>query len=879
MYSISKRVTSILFFFLSAMAISQENTAELCSDGKDNDGDGFIDCYDGDCYDFLPSCNDVNEYLEDTSGCKILIDKAERFDLVEEWRTSNLMYDSRIPLVGDVDNDGKSEVIASNEGVTYIIDGETGQIENQINMGITGTGGLAIADVDKSDGTVQIYFVSGGLLTRLDYNGITFTDKSISSPSSETVNIADFNEDGEAEIYVDGRIFSSDLERRILTLPVASGLGRDFAVAVDVIPESSTCTACGGLEYVAGNTVYAIDIDNGTYSVAASLNDTTLDAGYTAVVDMDLNDTLDIIVADNEHHKVYIWNPLTDTLLGTPYTLSNQTASRTRMGRPNIGDFDNDGFPEIGMATQVGRYFVLDLNSTNALVESASTTINDFSSGFTGSSVYDFEGDGINEIVYRDQDSLRIYRQNGSVLERIGGVACGSLTRHEYPVVVDVDNDNATEILCACANPSRQEASIISVSASNSDWVRARRVWNQHSYFNVNINDDLTVPQYQSKHHLFPNQALNNFLVQSTYVDPVTGKPTSKGRDMKIDTTGAEIIGLCDEDKLIYKYKIINVGNLSIATSTLINYFYQVDGKLDQNIDDGIISFSRNVDRVIHAGDTITQLDTVDFRGVPFNVTVNLNTQTVGANAFTPQNYIFGECNGLPDSDANNAYRNNYVTFNGLDTCKSIQAFNDTITITTNESFEWTSILDNDNINFSITDSEDIKLNFKRYVDDMIVNTLSEADPPAYVSNVISDSTVGEGSVSFTYEPLEFAPIDSILIDSFEYKICHSVISDLCDSAWVFIRYEYTSDIPQGFNASNGGVFEIPNFDLEIFDNSELKVFNRWGNIVYEAKPYTNDWDGTSNNGQELPVGTYFYIFNRNVEGFKVETGFLYLNR
>ncbi len=42
-----------------------------------------------------------------------------------------------------------------------------------------------------------------------------------------------------------------------------------------------------------------------------------------------------------------------------------------------------------------------------------------------------------------------------------------------------------------------------------------------------------------------------------------------------------------------------------------------------------------------------------------------------------------------------------------------------------------------------------------------------------------------------------------------------------------------------------------------------LKVFNRWGNIVYQNNNYQNDWDGKGSglfSNQELPNGTYYYV-------------------
>ena len=49
------------------------------------------------------------------------------------------------------------------------------------------------------------------------------------------------------------------------------------------------------------------------------------------------------------------------------------------------------------------------------------------------------------------------------------------------------------------------------------------------------------------------------------------------------------------------------------------------------------------------------------------------------------------------------------------------------------------------------------------------------------------------------------------------------------------------------------------------YPNSEMTIQNRRGNTVYYAKPYLNDWDGTNQNGQELPAGTYFYVLRLNL--------------
>ena len=37
-----------------------------------------------------------------------------------------------------------------------------------------------------------------------------------------------------------------------------------------------------------------------------------------------------------------------------------------------------------------------------------------------------------------------------------------------------------------------------------------------------------------------------------------------------------------------------------------------------------------------------------------------------------------------------------------------------------------------------------------------------------------------------------------------------------------------------------------------------MKIFNRWGEVVFETSDYNNDWGGTKN-GEVLPDGVYFY--------------------
>jgi gliding motility-associated-like protein len=67
------------------------------------------------------------------------------------------------------------------------------------------------------------------------------------------------------------------------------------------------------------------------------------------------------------------------------------------------------------------------------------------------------------------------------------------------------------------------------------------------------------------------------------------------------------------------------------------------------------------------------------------------------------------------------------------------------------------------------------------------------------------------------------------------------------------------------------------------FPGNTFEIFNRWGDKVFEATPYKNTWDGRAAfgvmlGGDELPIGTYFYILDLQ-NGSPVYKGTIYLNR
>jgi len=60
-------------------------------------------------------------------------------------------------------------------------------------------------------------------------------------------------------------------------------------------------------------------------------------------------------------------------------------------------------------------------------------------------------------------------------------------------------------------------------------------------------------------------------------------------------------------------------------------------------------------------------------------------------------------------------------------------------------------------------------------------------------------------------------------------------------------------------NDGNNDKFYIGN--VEKYPDNVLKIYNRYGKVVFSANSYDNTWDGLYL-GSEVPTGTYFYIFD-----------------
>ncbi len=80
-------------------------------------------------------------------------------------------------------------------------------------------------------------------------------------------------------------------------------------------------------------------------------------------------------------------------------------------------------------------------------------------------------------------------------------------------------------------------------------------------------------------------------------------------------------------------------------------------------------------------------------------------------------------------------------------------------------------------------------------------------------------------------------------------------------SVTVTVVEDFNLGIPNLISPNGDGINDVWNiFNVETYPGTSVMIFNRWGSKVWESSDYQNDWNGTAENGNELPDGTYFYV-------------------
>jgi hypothetical protein len=480
------------------------------------------------------SCLEQCEY-HDTSPFNPTLKYAWGGQLVSPFSTDVMMA----PIVVELDDDncdGKvneqdiPEIIFtsftggnySSGGTLHVISIVGGKVVDKWSAtGIPPGSSLAGGDIDgnHANGNEVVTCGDGNVVHAFHGDGTPFWTAPY---SCYMPSIADLDGDGVPEVIVEGGILNG----------ATGALKASFTPALDTHFVVSDIDGNGKLDIVTSDRAYDL--------TGALLVDTKLGGTWPAIGDFDKDGVPEVVMVDTTAHAVSFWhydakqtNKFSVVRAGVDINAAfttNHCPSTTYGythggGPPTVADFDGDGVPDVGLAGGIG-YTVLsganivNTNKTNLQTILWSTSTTDCSSAQTGSSVFDFDGDGKAEVVYSDEEYLRIYE--GTTGNVVFSTCNTTGTLVEFPVVADVDNDGHADIVVvsnayASGNAEYQcndgthnaQAGVRVFGDSAGTWVRTRRVWNEHAYHITNVNEDGTIPKSEPANWLQPG--LNNF--------------------------------------------------------------------------------------------------------------------------------------------------------------------------------------------------------------------------------------------------------------------------------------------------------------------------------------------------------------------------------
>ena len=506
------------------------------------------------------------------------------------WHWEGIEYDEEVyqhvmmtPLVADMTGTGVPHVVVnayptgSSQSMPVIIDGASGETVYFNATHRTDFGSqLALVDITKS-GVPEIVVIGAGSdalgvirniaecpVPEEDEDGcyLWWRTDDVNTQQGAPV-VADLNADGNVEIVLNDRIYDGLTGDVLGVLP---GEGYAYTIAVDV-------TGDGRMEILGAECLYSFDEDHEVEEIWCT-DSSVAPPGkrYAAAGDVasaDGREGLPEIVLTGDGN-IYVIAAESGEVLH-----SFELPGGGDGGSPIIADFDGDGSAEFGVASAL-CYTVFDLDCVvpegadpdevladrpgcvrpeieqceferHCACEDLRDTygtgdgvlwsiyVQDESSHRTGSSVFDFQGNGRNEVVYNDECLLMVLDgQDGSPYFVRGNT---NRTSSEYPLVVDVTGDNRTNIVVAanndqfsrdCEDPINERperfpechpededgerptwcdegtTGVYALQDPDDRWVRTRAVWNQFDYYIDNATETgavLTSPSMPWESH------------------------------------------------------------------------------------------------------------------------------------------------------------------------------------------------------------------------------------------------------------------------------------------------------------------------------------------------------------------------------------------
>lgn len=412
---------------------------------------------------------------------------------------------------------------ACKTGVLRAVDGRTGTTLWSLRKAESSSVGFAamstaLGDVDGS-GSMEVLAMTGeGRLALVSGDGkvLGLSDKPYPNSGPSTfgwgggIALGDMDNDGKPEAAFGATVWTID-GTTVTHLFDGSAGGAGPASVSQSTSFFADLEGDGTLELCVGNSAYRKDGSTLWNRALSGPLGAAIPDGLSAVADFDGDKKPEVVMVSGG--KVWLLEGSTGADEIGPFVLPGTGSG----GPPTVADFDGDKRAEIGVA-QRNKYSMLKPDYVTKTLQVAWEAPNhDLSSSVTGSSVFDFEGDGRAEVIYNDECFLWVY--DGATGKVLLAELTTSFTGTESSIVADVDGDGHAEIVMVSNgfDPTKLGCDVAPWNAPDSannrpawkppaghsahrgltvwgdkqnSWVGTRTLWNQHAYAVSNICDD-----------------------------------------------------------------------------------------------------------------------------------------------------------------------------------------------------------------------------------------------------------------------------------------------------------------------------------------------------------------------------------------------------
>jgi hypothetical protein len=357
--------------------------------------------------------------------------------------------------------------------------------------------------------------------------------------------VSDLNGDGKVEIVAGQYVIDAETGTTLSTL---NSLSMHHQIAHEQnFPVAADLDGDGHPEVIYGSDIYKFN--NGFAASPAYWKRcpgmTAATNGVSMAGDINRDGNIDVVFAYRPSDlvcTVKAWTPSTGATLGSfQFNIANAVSY------PFIGDID-------GVVTNGTKYPEICINTAGHLYAYRYTGSGfalkwDFphsdTSGATALTLFDFNLDGVVELVYRDETLLHIFSDAGNtIVNATDPIPCGSATIVETPVIADVNGDGSADIVVTghpAGNTNSVYGELNVYEGAASKWASCPPVWNQQLYSPLHVNTDLTVPPTVASAGLTfylpdntPVQYYNGGPMQAPYINEATHRPIDLSPDVYV---------------------------------------------------------------------------------------------------------------------------------------------------------------------------------------------------------------------------------------------------------------------------------------------------------------------------------------------------------